>query len=195
MFEEPMALQKNSVAYTGQQFGARRLRTVILNMLVVSLLVVGHAAIALAYDNVPFEDLDSDQCYMFSQFVPTRAEGNRIVELPLELVINDEADYRKLFDPKILVQRCTDVDPPKAIPDVNFSNKTVLGLWSSGSCAAVGFEKKVLRDDVQKRIVYTVSVVRGSVPACMGPGLQSLNLIAIPKVPAEYKVFFDHIRE
>jgi hypothetical protein len=194
MFEGAMASQKISVASTDQQFDVRRLRAMILNMLVVSLLVGGHAAAALAYDDVPFEDLDGDQCFMFSQLVPTRRVEGNIVELPLKLVINNEEDYRKLFSLQTLRQSCPDVDLSRTISNVDFSKKTVLGLWSTGSCAATGFEKKVLRDDRQKWIVYMVSVI-ASPMACMGPGLQSLNLIAIPKVPIEYEVIFDNISQ
>jgi hypothetical protein len=145
-----------------------------------------------ASDDVPFELLRDDQCFMFSQLVPTRVEGNRTVRLPLELVINDEEHFRKLFDPQIV--RCPDVDMSTAIPKVDFSKKTVLGLWSPGSCATTGFRRRVLRDDIQKTIIYSVAVVAGTF-ACSGPGHDSLNLIAIPQMPPGYKVVFETFHE
>jgi hypothetical protein len=77
---------------------------------------------------------------------------------------------------------------------VDFSKQSVLGLWASGSCAATDFRKEVWRDDAQKRIIYSVSVIESPV-SCSGPGLEGLNLIAIPKIPVGYKVSFDTIRE
>jgi hypothetical protein len=188
-----MTSAKASIASV-ERFKARRLRALILNMLGLPMLMGGLACGAAASENVPFEVLGGDQCYMLSQLVPTRAVGNNIVEMPLELVINNAGDYKKLFDPKIMRQSCANVDPSKRVPDVDFSKKTVLGLWSEGSCAATGFEKNVLRDDIQKWITYTVTVIESQL-SCSGPGLESLNLIAIPKVPAGYKGFFETLRK
>jgi len=183
-----------SIATAARRLGARRARVPILKGLSILLLVGGHTMTASASENVPFEELGGDQCFMFSQLVPTRTEGNNIVQLPLELVINDDAAFLKLFDPGIMRQSCANVDPSKRIPAVDLSRQTVLGLWSSGSCAVTGFEKKVLRDDIQKSIIYSVSAVSAQ-RRCMGPGRESLNLIAIPKVPAGYKVVFENIPE
>jgi hypothetical protein len=163
-------------------------------MLGTFLLFGTNATNALAYEDVAFDDLGGDQCFIFSLLVPEREEGNRSAEPALELVINNDADYRKLFDPKIMRQSCANVDLSKVIVNVDFSQKTVLGLWSSGSCAATGFEKRVLRDDKQKTVIYSVSVI-ASMRGCRGPGRQSLNLIAIPKVPDGYKVVFENIPE
>jgi hypothetical protein len=188
-----MTSAKASIARV-QRFKARRLRALILNMLGMPVLMAGLAYSAAASENVPFEVLGGDQCYMFSQLVTTRAAGNNIVEMPLELVIDNENDYMKLFDPQMVRQSCANVDPSKRVPDVDFSKRTVLGLWSEGSCAATSFEKKVLRDDIQKTITYSVTVLESQL-SCSGPGLESLNLIAIPKVPAGYKVFFENLRK
>jgi hypothetical protein len=144
--------------------------------------------------DVPFEALDADRCFMFSALVLYKTEGNKVEELPLELVINDQHDYEKLFDAKIMRQSCAGVDRAEAIPKVDFSKQSVLGLWASGSCAATDFRKEVWQDDAQKRIIYSVSVIESPV-SCSGPGLESLNLVAIPRIPAGYKVSFDTIRE
>lgn len=149
---------------------------------------------ARAAEDVPFAVLGGDQCFMFSALLHYRVEGNNTVELPLEFVINDETEYRKLFNTEILRESCASVDLNRIIPDVDFSKKTVLGFWNSGSCAAVGFKRRVLRDDIQKEIIYSVSVI-GSAIDCSGPGRESLNLIAIPKVPSGFKVVFENVPE
>jgi hypothetical protein len=176
------------------RFKARRLRALILNMIGLPVLMAGLALSAAASENVPFEVLGGDQCYMFSQLVTTRATGNNIVEMPLELVINNEKDYKELFNPQMVRQSCANADPSKRVPGVDFAKNAVLGLWSEGSCAATGFDRNVLRDDIQKTITYSVTVLESQL-SCSGPGLESLNLIAIPKVPAGYKVLFESLRK
>jgi hypothetical protein len=176
-----------------QRLNARRLRALILSAIAVVLLFGGNALDALANEDVPFEELGGDECFMFSLLVPQRMEGNHSVALPLELVINNEDQYRALFDPKLIRQKCTQSDISKAITKVDFTAKTVLGLWSSGACSDAGFQRRVLRDDINKTIIYSVITVTGSKPACMGPGPDSLNLIAIPKIPDGYKVAFEGV--
>jgi len=188
-----MTSAKASIARV-ERFKTRRLRALTLNMLGLPVLMAGLACGAAASENVPFEVLGGDRCYMFSQLVTTRAVGNNIVEMPLELVINNVADYRKLFDPQMVRQSCANVDPSNRVPGVDFAKKTVLGLWGEGSCAATGFERKVLRDDIQKSITYSVTVLESQL-SCSGPGLESLNLITIPKVPVGYKIFFENLRK
>jgi hypothetical protein len=189
-----MTARRVSIGTIVRRLDALPLAALILRMSGAFLLLAGRAANALAGEDVVFEELGGDQCFMFSSLVPTRMEGSNTIELPLELVINSEADYRKLFDPQIMRQSCASLDLSKVIVSVDFSRKTVLGLWSSGSCAATGFEKKVVRDDIRKWMIYSVSVI-GDNRRCNGPGRESLNLIAVPKIPVEYKVFFDNIPE
>lgn len=152
------------------------------------------ASNASVSENVPFDILGGDQCYMFFQLLPKEVEGNHYVALPLKLAINNEEDYRKLFDPKLLRLSCAQADVSKLIPNVDFSKQTVLAFWASGACSDTGFKRKVSRDDISKQIIYTVTMV-GSVRFCTGPGPESLNLIAIPKVPAGYDVIFEGARE
>jgi hypothetical protein len=138
---------------------------------------------------VPFEELRGDQCFMFSSLVPTKVEGNHYATLPLQLVIDNDEDYQKLFRPDLMRQSCAGSALSKVRANVVFSQKTVLGFWGDGSCASTGFTKNVWRDDRQKRIIYSIAVIERPM-ACSGPGFASLNLIAIPKVPAGYKVVF-----
>jgi hypothetical protein len=173
---------------------ARRLPAVISNTIGALLLVTGFATNALGSEDVPFEEVGGDQCFMFFDLVPYRAEGDRTVELPLQLVIDNERDYKKIFDPQTMRESCADIDPSKRVPDVDFAKKTVLGLWSSGSCADIGFEKRVLKDDIQKWVIYSVTIVSENM-SCSGPGLEGLNLIAIPKIPPGYQVFFENLRK
>jgi hypothetical protein len=92
-----------------QRFKAGRLWAPVLNMLGMSTLMGGLASNASANEDVPFEVLRGDQCYMFSQLVRYQVKGNYTIALPLELVINNEEDYRKLFDPADSSPKCNKV--------------------------------------------------------------------------------------
>jgi hypothetical protein len=144
-------------------------------VVLATLLLFGSNAVDAVAGEIPFQELDADRCFMFSAQVPYKREGNDIQELPFQLVINNEHGYENLFDPKIMRQSCAGVDRAEAIPKVDFSRQTVLGLWASGSCAARDFRKKVWRDDAQKRLIYSVTVIESPV-SCSGPGLRMSEL-------------------
>lgn len=76
-----------------------------------------------------------------------------------------------------------------SLPVIDFNKKTVLAQYTSGSCATTGFNRKVLKDEHKHVINYVVEPIK-SIFACSGPPGQSLNLIAISKIPADYKVNF-----
>jgi hypothetical protein len=187
-----MAASPAPITIRSQRLNARRLRGLALTMFGMCLLFRGSATSAFATEDIPFEELDADQCFMFSLLVSHNTEVNHTVKLPLELVIDSEQDYRKLFAPEIMKQSCAGLDLSNVIINVDFSKQTVLGLWSTGTCADTGFRRRVLRDDIQKLITYVVVTLVGPKPACMGPGPESLNLIAIPKPPVGYKVVFEN---
>lgn len=140
---------------------------------------------------VKFENVDfHESCYNLHHLIGTpqyeRDTGKPFLEE--KLIINDAEDYRN-FQNTISNARnlsCKSVE----FPSIDFSQKTLLGNWGQGSCAARSFEKVVLRDDSKKKVVYSVKVVNANIGACSGPGLNSLNFIAIPKIPENYKVVF-----
>ena len=143
------------------------------------------AAPAAADTPVTVEELGGSQCYAHGQL----AGG------PKGLVVDSAADYAKLFDPALRRQSCSAADATKTIVPVDFTHKTVLGFWTAASCADAGFDHRVLRDDAGKLLRYTVIIRPGPKPACMGPGPESLNLIAIDKTPPGYKIVFDTVHE
>jgi len=150
-------------------------------------------AVAGAAEPVSFEVLGGDQCFMFSQLVHYRQQGSQYVAEPLELVINDTADYRKLFSPDIRRESCAGTDSSTVLPAVDFATKTVLGLWESGSCSDREFVRSVTRDDSDKVVTYRVSMIDAQI-SCSGPGLEGLNLIAVPKILPGYRVIFESTR-
>jgi hypothetical protein len=138
-----MTSQRVSSATAAGRFDARGL---ILKALGIALVAGAAGSNASASENVAFEELGGDQCFMFSLLVPTRQAANSSVALPLELVINNEGDYKKLFDPRILRQSCANVDLSKVIANVDFSKKR---------CLACGAPDRVLLPVLKKESCET----------------------------------------
>lgn len=80
----------------------------------------------------------------------------------------------------------------KDLPPIDFTHKTLLGQFTQGDCGTTGFKREVFRDDKAKTITYFVSAINTIADCMKSSGGQSLNLIAIPKIPADYKVIFSY---
>ncbi|MBL0058495.1 MAG: hypothetical protein IPP35_05185 [Elusimicrobia bacterium] len=147
-------------------------------------------AFAQEKSTVKFENVDiQESCYILSALdVPQfeRDKGKPFLEG--EFVLGDNAAYDNFQNTMRSARNmaCKEVK----FPQIDFTRKTILGNLASGSCAARGFEKSVLRDDSNKEIYYSVKVINSNIDACSGPGLESLNLIAVPKIQKNYKVVF-----
>jgi hypothetical protein len=72
-------------------------------------------------------------------------------------------------------------------PEIDFSQKTMLGNHASGTGCSVDFEKHVYRDDENSRILYSVKVIEEGLCEMYG---WSRNLITIASVPSDYSVEF-----
>lgn len=137
-----------------------------------------------------FDEVDMQEgCYILSTLIDTpqfeRDQGKSFLED--KLIIEDQATYSNFQKTASKARNvaCKEV----LFPSIDFSQKTLLGNWVSGSCAASGFERSVFKDTEKKEIIYSVRIKERNI-ACSGPGLYSINLIAIPKVPKGYKVIF-----
>ena len=158
-----------------------------------------------AQQKVGFEEINLDNyCYPFSFHVKT--SFNQPPTIENQLIINDEKTYqdqltkirRDVADHDVcqkspadkiceLEQECV----KKELPPIDFSQKTILGQFTQGHCGTTGFKKEVFQDDKTKTVTYFVSAIN-TILACSGPGGESMNLIAVPKIPADYKVVFSY---
>lgn len=168
------------------------MRRAFVNQLMILAVITCGTELSFAQERtqVKFEDVDfHESCFILSLLVETpqyeRVKGKPYLDEDL-LIDTDSAyqDFQKTSG-NARNKVCSRVD----FPQVDFSQKTLLGKWASGSCAARGFEKTVIKDDAKKEIVYSVKVLERNM-ACSGPGLESMNLVAIPKIPKNYKVIF-----
>jgi len=149
------------------------------------------AASGSAAELTDAKELGGDECFAFGLRFSNQTAGSQ----PDGLVIRDETAFRKLFDPAVMRQSCAGRDPEQLVPKVDFTTNLVLGLWSAGTCADRGFRRTVQRDDARKTLTYTVVTLSGTRAACMGPGPESLNLVAAPQPPPGYEVMFRRGRE
>lgn len=72
-------------------------------------------------------------------------------------------------------------------PEVDFSQNSVLGYHAIGTGCNVTFEKNVYRDDQNKAIQYSLTVVEEGV---CEKDFNNRNLILVPKIPSDYIVDF-----
>ena len=99
-----------------------------------------------------------------------------------EFVINTQEEYSALqYD--IPDGFCKDFVPPQ----IDFTQKTLLGRSAGGSGCTIEFKKEVLKDAENKKIIFSIKVIeQGSCEV----GRMSMNWVLIPKVPQDYAVKF-----
>jgi len=162
----------------------------------------------LAQQKVGFEEISLDNyCYPFFFHIKTLFNQPPLIES--QLVINDEKAYQAELTKirrDVADHDSCQKSPPgtdkicdlerecvkKELPPIDFSQKTLLGQFTSGSCATAGFKKEVFRDDKTKTVTYFVSALESNIGGCSGEGAMSMNLIAVPKIPTDYKVVFSY---
>lgn len=152
------------------------MRKCLVLSVMLAMVTIALSASAKSYDElVDSQVLDGDKCFMF----PPGA-GRRVIRSQKELAT--------LFDPKY--QRAICPMASSLVPKVDFAKKTVLAFWAGGSCAATDFHREVIHDRARNTYTYYVKVNEGDF-ACSGPGLESMNLVAIPKVPVGTEIKFE----
>src|SRR3989338_5392320 len=169
------------------------MKTTLFVIMGLSLLFTGSPSSSYAQEQIPvtFEDVNIDgHCFVWGTLVNVpqyeRDRGEPFLED--EIIIDTEKAYIE-FQEKSQNARnmaCADVH----FPPVDFFQKTLLVKSAMGSCAATGFKKQVLKDDRNKKIIYKVNAIERGMMACSGPGLDSMNIITIPKIPKDYTVEF-----
>ncbi|MFC1730494.1 hypothetical protein ACFL6I_09170 [candidate division KSB1 bacterium] len=100
------------------------------------------------------------------------------------VVINSQEDYQALLDQYQVLHKC---EWGKEPPAIDFSQKTLLGQFTTGGGCSIEYNRIVKRFDEEKKIVYTVEVKEKGF--CDMAGI-SMNWITIPKIPAGYGVEF-----
>lgn len=71
------------------------------------------------------------------------------------------------------------------LPKIDFSQRTIIGLYTAGGGCSIEFKRTVSRDDAAKKIVLSVVVL--SEGECEKMGM-SMNWVSVPVIPEDYEV-------
>jgi len=117
------------------------------------------------------------------QFIDMTEQLSCIVAQNNEYIINSEQEYRGLLNHKASVPECADFQ----LPPIDFSQYTLLGKYAYGGGCSVDFEKRVYKDEPNKRIIFSIRVIE------KGPCdklVKRMNWVLVQKIPPEYSVVF-----
>ncbi len=118
------------------------------------------------------------------QFIDMTEQLRCIVDPHNEYVINSGEEYQELLNHKASVPECADFQ----LPSIDFSRYTLLGKYAYGGGCSVSFERKVYKDDVNKRIIFSIKVIeKGPCEMIIG----KMNWVLVQKIPPNYSVIFE----
>ncbi len=101
-----------------------------------------------------------------------------------EFIINSNQEYQTLIGYKVRIQECEDFK----LPQIDFSQYTLLGKYTQGGGCSVDFVSKVYKDDSKKKISYSIKIDEEGYCEKL---VESMNWVLIPKVPFDYSVEFE----
>ena len=117
------------------------------------------------------------------QFIDMTEQLSCIIAQNDEYIINSEQEYRELLDHKVSTPECMNFQ----LPPIDFSQYTLLGKYAYGSGCSVNFERKIYRDEANKRIIFFIKVNgEGHCEIIVG----KMNWVLVQKIPSEYSVIF-----
>ncbi len=105
-----------------------------------------------------------------------------------EFVIRSQEEYAMLTQYLSTAPDCANF----TLPSIDFSEKTLLGKYTTGTGCTIDFERHVYRNDDAKTVTYVITVIEEGNCEMLG---MSMNWITIPKIPQDYKVIFDVEKE
>ena len=162
-------------------------RKIIFIILILGIILIGAGYLIfqpsflhteLQYEDVEF--FDSDDMFGCGRHL---SGGSR--DFGDSFVINSQDEYKKLQSDAMQFFNCKwDTKPP----EIDFSQKTLLGKYAQGGGCSIDFKKKVYRDDSNKKIIYSIYVIEKG--GCAKVGFDG-NWILIPKIPSDYNVEFE----
>lgn len=159
------------------------LKVIIFVFTLVCFAENGITQVSPGYTEIPFEEpfinTPVDVCLEFLH-LPRR------LQKVTEFVIKTQDEYQSLlrFKTQFDFVECKNF----TLPEIDFSQKTLLGMYADGGGCDIEFEKKVFRDDRKKEYRYIVTIIETG--TCLKMGL-SMNWITVPKIPDDYKVVFE----
>ncbi len=168
------------------------MRKHVLALLIVAICLVVMGVVVyktnVADEDVPYILIEADswQCGIVTAVDEFQHRDPSLPLLSKQLIIETQEQYDGL-------RACARGSCGDVFPDVDFSRYTILGQYSSGSCAVRSFSRSVTINHQDKTLSYKVKPKRPfllNFTGCSGPGKYSMNLVIVPKVPVGYRTVF-----
>jgi len=101
-----------------------------------------------------------------------------------EIIIRDTNTYRSVFiENNPTYYNCDTA----SLPIINFNKYSLIGILTIGSGCSVNYERKILNDKTNKKIIYSISFEYLGICEML---LTSWNLVLVPRISDEYTVEF-----
>ncbi|MFZ5941245.1 MAG: hypothetical protein ACOYXB_11810 [Bacteroidota bacterium] len=104
-----------------------------------------------------------------------------------EVIITSEEEYAAFVEIIRLNLYNVDCDTV-AVPEIDFSNYSLIGTYTSGGGCDVEYDRQVFRNSAEKKVVYRIRV---SYSGSCEMLIFSMNWALIPRLPRHYQVEFD----
>lgn len=129
---------------------------------------------------IQYEDLDSSLTGCISPWALFQPFEYR----EKEFIINSHEEYQTLYNYKDPSDPCRNY----TLPEIDFSQNTLLGKYADGGGCSIDFVRKIYRDDANKEFIYSIAVVEEG--ACKKLRI-SMNWALISKISSGYTVRFE----
>ncbi len=103
-----------------------------------------------------------------------------------EFVIREEDAFKAYVD-SIRIYPVNQNCDTASLPEIDFTEYTLLGKYTSGGGCDVKYERKVYKDEINKRIIYEIDVKYIGLCDML---ITSKNWVLIPKMPENYTFEF-----
>jgi len=99
-----------------------------------------------------------------------------------EVIIRDQEAYAEYFDKR----SDSDCDTA-ALPQIDFSNFTLIGKYTQGGGCDVSYDRKITDNEIELKIIYTIKPEYGGQCYML---ITNMNWALIPKLKKNYEVEF-----
>jgi len=151
-------------------------KTIILGLLLIF-------SISCEKDNEPIDI--TDECEFYDNILSTCFYGSSTSEYD-EIVFRDNDSFQEFGNLVRIYPVNLDCDTAK-LPIIDFSKHSLLSLKTNGGGCSATYQRKVLKDLKNRKIIYEISVdYEGACEMLLG----SRNWAIVPKITDNYTVDF-----
>jgi len=150
-------------------------KDIMLGVLLLVILIVP----GCICNKIPYNDLNKPDSENSLICITTFYSDDR----EKEFIIDTQEEYQSLLDYLSPSLSCEDFE----LPELDFSQQTLLGKFTSGVGCSVDFIRDICEDSLNKGVIYSINVIEEGDCEML---ITSMNWILIPKVPSDYDIEF-----